>query len=85
MMNRDYEAIGDIQAELLGYLDEHPEAADSLDAIQQWWILQRVYRYSRATIQCALDQLVKARLVERKVLADGRKVYKRSSLNQAQH
>jgi Fe2+ or Zn2+ uptake regulation protein len=85
MMNRDYEAIGDIQAELLGYLEEHPEAADSLDAIQQWWILQRVYRYSRATIQCALDQLVKARLVERKVMTDGREVYKRSSLAQAQH
>lgn len=83
MVNRDYEAIGDIQAMVLGYLDEHPAAADSAEAIQQWWVLQQVYRYSHEIIQRALDELVNARLIERELQADGREVYRRTSLTQS--
>jgi Fe2+ or Zn2+ uptake regulation protein len=68
----------EIQTEVLGYLDEHPEAADSVEAIQRWWLLQRVARYSRDRVQRALDGLVAARLVERRVLGDGREVYAKS-------
>jgi hypothetical protein len=67
----------EIQTEVLGYLDEHPEAADSVEAIQRWWLLQRVARYSRDRVQRALDGLVAAHQVERRVLGDGREVYAR--------
>jgi len=82
-VRQEYSALEDIQAEVLGYLDEHPNAADSVEAIQQWWILQRVARYSRAKIKQALDQLVEAHLVEQKILVDGSEVYARAQYTQA--
>jgi hypothetical protein len=67
--------LTEIQAEVLGYLSEHPDAADSIEAIQRWWLLQRIARYSHDLVQQALDGLVAAQLVERRVLCDGRAVY----------
>ena len=78
-MNRGHDVLGQVQMEILGYLDEHPNAVDSLEAIQQWWLLQRVARNSRSRIRQALDQLVDARLIERRVLSDGHEVYARAS------
>ena len=78
-MNRGHDVLGEVQMEILGYLDEHPNAVDSLEAIQQWWLLQRVARNSHSRIRQALDQLVDARLVERRVLSDGHEVYARAS------
>jgi hypothetical protein len=76
-MSREQSILMEIQAEVLGYLDEHPEAADSVEAIQRWWLLQRIARYSRSLVQQALDGLVAAQRVERRVLGDGREVYAR--------
>ena len=76
-MNRNYVGLSEIKTEVLGYLEEHPDAADSVEAIQQWWLLQRVSRFSRERIQKALDQLVEAHLVDRRRLSDGHEVYKR--------
>ena len=76
-MSRNQNTVTEIQAEVLGYLDEHPEAADSVEAIQRWWLLQRIARYSRSLVQQALDGLVAAQRVERRVLGDGREVYAR--------
>lgn len=67
--------LNEIQHEVLGYLDEHPGAAGSAEAIQRWWLLQRVARYSSVLVQQALDGLVAARQIERRVLGDGREVY----------
>ena len=77
-MSRNQNTVTEIQAEVLGYLDEHPEAADSVEAIQRWWLLQRIARYSRSLVQQALDGLVAAQRVERRVLGDGREVYARA-------
>jgi Fe2+ or Zn2+ uptake regulation protein len=77
-MSRNQNTVTEIQAEVLGYLDEHPEAADSVEAIQRWWLLQRIARYSRSLVQQALDGLVAAQRVERRVLGDGREVYTRA-------
>ena len=74
-MTREQHTLIEIQTEVLGYLDEHPKAADSVEAIQRWWLLQRVARYSRELVQQALDGLVAAQRVERRVLRDGREVY----------
>ena len=74
-MNKDHDVLGEVQMEILGYLNEHPNAVDSLEAIQQWWLLQRVARNSHSRIRQALDQLVDAQLVERRVLNNGREVY----------
>jgi hypothetical protein len=82
MVNKEYDVLNEIQTEVLGYLDEHPNAADSMEAIRQWWILQRVSKYSREMIQQALDKLVEARLVERRLLRDGRELYAKAQQRQ---
>ena len=65
----------EIQIEVLAYLEDHPGAADSADAIQQWWLLERMAYLSRTKVQNALDQLVADNRVEQRVLPDGRKIY----------
>jgi Fe2+ or Zn2+ uptake regulation protein len=77
-MYQNNAALSEIKSEVLGYLEEHPDAADSVEAIQQWWLLQRVSRFSHERIQKVLDQLVEAHLVERLRLSDGHEVYKRA-------
>jgi len=74
MQIRDID-IEEIQVEVLAYLEDHPGAADSADAIRQWWLLERMASLSRIKVQNALDQLVADNRMEQRVLHDGRKIY----------
>ena len=65
----------EIQAILLGYLEQHPNALDTAAGIQQWWLLRRVGQYSVDCVQRALDQLVAAGFVQTVVLDDGQSAY----------
>jgi len=47
------------------YLDDHPNAADTLDGIT-WWFLRQRFAESTVLVQQALDYLVAESLVERK-------------------
>ena len=67
----------EIQHEVLCYLSEHPDALGSVETIRRWWLLQRLARYSNDLVQQALNGLVAAQLIERRVLCDGREVYAR--------
>lgn len=75
MNHKQHARYSEIQAEVLGYLDEHPTAADSIEGIRQWWVMQRMAEYSLGRIQEAVNELEDARLIERHTLADGRMVY----------
>jgi Fe2+ or Zn2+ uptake regulation protein len=66
---------GEIQAILLGYLEDHPNALDTATGIQQWWLMRRVSQYSVDRVQRALDQLVEAGFIQTVVLDDGRSAY----------
>ena len=37
----DNKILFDIQSEILGYLEDHPNAADTAEGIRQWWLFQR--------------------------------------------
>jgi hypothetical protein len=65
----------EIQAILLGYLEDHPNALDTATGIQQWWLMRRVSQYSVDRVQSALDQLVDAGFIQTVVLDDGRPAY----------
>ena len=62
----------EIQAILLGYLEDHPNALDTAAGIQQWWLTRRISQYSVDRVQSALDQLVETGFVQAVVLAGGR-------------
>ena len=74
-MTPTYQTLTEIQAEVLGYLKEHPGASDTADGIRQWWLLQRMDRYSREYVHQALEQLTAAQLIEQRVLDDGTEVF----------
>jgi len=52
---------------VLQYLSEHPDAADSLDGIRQWWLWREGEDEggSAADVQAALDRLVEQQLIAR--------------------
>ena len=69
----------DVAAELLAYLSRHPNAADTLEGIMNWWLPRQRYETERPRIESTLDQLVAQGLVVRHRLPDGVTVYARSN------
>ena len=64
-----------VAAEVLAYLRNHPNAADTLDGIVSWWLPRQRYETERRRIERALDELAARRLVVRHRLPDGEIVY----------
>jgi len=64
-----------IAVEILSYLDENPEAQDTLDGVIQWWLLERKIRYQITLVKEALSELVKDGLVLEKESLDSQTRY----------
>lgn len=62
---------------ILAYLDEHPDAADTVDGIRQWWLPGGADQ-STADVQAALDLLVGRGLIARVEQAGIPPVYRRT-------
>jgi hypothetical protein len=70
-MSDDDALVDELAREILDYLAAHPQAADGLDGIVQWWIVhQRFVRGVEATAK-ALDRLVAEGRIERVIGPDG--------------
>lgn len=61
--------------EITRYVQNHPEAADSLEGIVAWWLPDRDRRCTADHVQEALAQLVSEHRLVRLDLADGRTLY----------
>ena len=48
-----------IASEILAYLQEHPDAQDSIEGIMQWWLLERNIAFQAKLLREALAGLVK--------------------------
>ena len=48
----------EVEAAVLAYLHQHPEAADTLDGIVLWWLPRQRYETARERIGRVLDDLV---------------------------
>jgi hypothetical protein len=71
-MNDD--ATRAIAAEVLSYLARHPDAADTADGIQRWWLADGS-AYAPVDVERALEHLAHDGAVERRRLPDGRVLY----------
>ena len=71
-MRQDAEHIAE---EILLYLQSHPDAADSLEGIVQWWLLRQRYLRGLNQVQTALDSLMHQGLLEKTTNADGTIIY----------
>jgi DNA-binding PadR family transcriptional regulator len=45
---------------ILGYLHGHPDAKDTVDGVEKWWLNGREITIDPRTVQGSLDQLVKS-------------------------
>ena len=69
--------ISDIAAEISRYLANHPNATDSLDGVQRWWLVRGAVEAPSVSVQQALEFLIQEGSVTKKVLPDGTVVYAR--------
>jgi len=63
-----------IAADVLSYLTGHPDAADTAEGIQRWWLVDGG-AYALADIARALERLAREGAVARRRLPDGRVLY----------
>lgn len=49
---------------VLGYLDDHPTAMDTLDGIAQWWIMRQQLEIEVRRVSSALTSLVREGVLE---------------------
>jgi hypothetical protein len=64
--------ILDVAREIRRYLEAHPNASDTVEGVQTWWLSNRV---PRLTVQKALDALEEDKVVHRRELPDGNHIY----------
>lgn len=73
----DFSAEGETEIEmvLLAYLQRHPQAADTLRGIANWWLPLQRYENGRQQVERALTDLVAAGLLRGESLPDGEMLY----------
>lgn len=68
----------EIETAVLSYLDRHPNAADTLDGIANWWLPQQRYITAQVRIQAVLQKLVSRGVLQLRRLPDGAALYTRA-------
>ena len=68
-----------VAEEIVRYLEEHPDAADTVEGIRQWWLPRLRLQEANAQIEGAIDELVERGIVVRESLPDGRVVVRHTA------
>jgi len=76
MTSSDKDVIGEIESEIEAYLKLHPDAADTVTGIQQWWLAPGTTMRSEQLIETALTRLALRGLAQRDQLPDGTVIYR---------
>lgn len=69
---------GELRTALSRYLARHPEAADSLIGIRQWWLPEPLQEVSIEELRATLLELVDVGEVRVSTLPDGTELYART-------
>jgi hypothetical protein len=67
--------LSPVAREILAYLRRCPRANDTVEGINEWWLLEQRIRSSVVETQAALEQLIERRLVVGRRGRDGRLRY----------
>lgn len=51
--------------EIIRYLESRPEAADTVEGISKWWLMQQRFQNSILEVEGALDYLEGQKLIEK--------------------
>jgi Fe2+ or Zn2+ uptake regulation protein len=69
------DSVRTIAEEIVRYLDGHPNAADTVEGIVQWWLARQRYDATKVSVQRALDKLEQQNRIRKSTLPDGATVY----------
>lgn len=75
-MGPDDEGVDSVAKAIETYLKAHPNAADSVEGIANWWLQRQRYRTAVTQVEQALRQLEERGVVRRSTNASGRVVYR---------
>lgn len=78
-MSNDDHLADELAHEIRNYLDGHPDAADTLEGVVQWWIGHERFMRGVGAVGRALDRLMDGGEVERISGPDGRPLYRAGS------
>ncbi len=70
--------VRELREAILRYLQEHPEAADTLVGIHQWWLPESLRSTSIDLIGLALAQMVIIGEIRCDTLSNGTRLYSRA-------
>ncbi|MBS1239918.1 MAG: hypothetical protein H6R45_624 [Proteobacteria bacterium] len=76
-------AVETVVAGLQHYLAAHPEAADTLENIGDWWFTACGSGIDKETVALALERLIEAGRLSKERLADGRVLFRAVKRNGA--
>ncbi|HKQ03814.1 MAG TPA: hypothetical protein VJ464_01680 [Blastocatellia bacterium] len=65
------------------YLEQNPNAEDTLRGITEWWLVQQMIEVETLHVQQALDELVSKQLIRQSIGPDNQIVYRINSENVA--
>lgn len=64
---------------ILSYLNDNPNAGDTLEGIAEWWLQRQRIRFEVSTVKQVLDTLVEDGLIEEQSGPDSRVIYRAKS------
>lgn len=65
----------ELAAEIASYLRNHPDAADTVEGVAQWWLARQRYESALPRVEQALEHLVATGQATRRRTADGTVLY----------
>lgn len=77
-MNAKNPDIDAVAASVHRYLLDHPNAADTLEGVAQWWLSGDAGHEWLSKVQRAIEQLVSRGEMVRRTLRDGTVIYERN-------
>jgi len=73
--NLDSDEVASVANEIIEYLQGHPNAADSLDGIVNWWLTRQRIKSAKDTVKKALDYLISEGVIDQKTHEGNESVY----------
>jgi hypothetical protein len=71
----EQQEIESLAEEIAEYVAQHPNAADAIDGIIQWWLPDQRLEKTRERVQAALDLLEREGVVASSIHKDGHVIY----------
>ena len=70
------DTTSEVTLKILRYLDQNPNAADTVDGILEWWLPKQSIYEEEKVVKRALDELVKRNLILATPSSDARRHYR---------